>query len=159
MALERMRNCGSVSALAEDLGAHRTVLYHSLPDFRWRLSSFTRPTRLKRLSHFSAIYSHERLQRLVSAVSGSGKLLEIRECQYSNPWGAAIFSSRNPRREVGASAPGVSARDLPAGRAKSFCDIVGFARGASSNRYCSIAPQPEAIRQPASSRTAAILPK
>ena len=28
MALERMRNCESVSALAEELGVHRTVLYH-----------------------------------------------------------------------------------------------------------------------------------
>ena len=28
MALERMKNCASVSALAEDLGVHRTVLYH-----------------------------------------------------------------------------------------------------------------------------------
>ena len=28
MALERMKNCASVSALAEELGVHRTVLYH-----------------------------------------------------------------------------------------------------------------------------------
>jgi hypothetical protein len=28
MALERMRNCENVSALAEELGIHRTVLYH-----------------------------------------------------------------------------------------------------------------------------------
>jgi transposase-like protein len=28
MALERMKNCESVSALAEELGIHRTVLYH-----------------------------------------------------------------------------------------------------------------------------------
>ena len=28
MALERMKNCESVSALAEELGVHRTVLYH-----------------------------------------------------------------------------------------------------------------------------------
>jgi transposase-like protein len=28
MALERLRNCASVSALAEELGVHRTVLYH-----------------------------------------------------------------------------------------------------------------------------------
>ena len=28
MALERMKNCASVSALAEERGVHRTVLYH-----------------------------------------------------------------------------------------------------------------------------------
>lgn len=28
MALERMKNCTSVSALADELGIHRTVLYH-----------------------------------------------------------------------------------------------------------------------------------
>jgi transposase len=28
MALERMKNCESVSALAEELGIHRTVVYH-----------------------------------------------------------------------------------------------------------------------------------
>jgi len=28
MALERMKHCESVSALAEELGIHRTVLYH-----------------------------------------------------------------------------------------------------------------------------------
>ena len=28
MAVERMRNCASVCALAEKLGVHRTVLYH-----------------------------------------------------------------------------------------------------------------------------------
>ncbi len=28
MALERMKNCESVCALAEELGIHRTVLYH-----------------------------------------------------------------------------------------------------------------------------------
>ena len=28
MALERMKNCASVSALADELGVHRTVLYH-----------------------------------------------------------------------------------------------------------------------------------
>ena len=28
MALERMKNCESISALAEELGIHRTVLYH-----------------------------------------------------------------------------------------------------------------------------------
>ena len=28
MALERMKNCTSVSALAEELGVHRTILYH-----------------------------------------------------------------------------------------------------------------------------------
>jgi transposase len=28
MALERMKTCASVSALAEELGVHRTVLYH-----------------------------------------------------------------------------------------------------------------------------------
>jgi len=28
MALERMKNCKSVCALAEELGIHRTVLYH-----------------------------------------------------------------------------------------------------------------------------------
>jgi hypothetical protein len=28
MALERMKNCESVSALTEELGVHRTVLYH-----------------------------------------------------------------------------------------------------------------------------------
>jgi transposase len=28
MALERMKNCESVSELAEELGIHRTVLYH-----------------------------------------------------------------------------------------------------------------------------------
>jgi transposase-like protein len=28
MALERMKNCESVSALAEVIGIHRTVLYH-----------------------------------------------------------------------------------------------------------------------------------
>ena len=28
MALERLRNCASVSALAVELGVHRTVLYH-----------------------------------------------------------------------------------------------------------------------------------
>ena len=28
MALERMKNCTSVSALADELGVHRTVLYH-----------------------------------------------------------------------------------------------------------------------------------
>jgi transposase-like protein len=28
MALERMKTCESVSALAEELGIHRTVLYH-----------------------------------------------------------------------------------------------------------------------------------
>lgn len=28
MALERMKNCESVSALAEELGIHRTALYH-----------------------------------------------------------------------------------------------------------------------------------
>jgi transposase len=28
MALERMKQCESVSALAEELGIHRTVLYH-----------------------------------------------------------------------------------------------------------------------------------
>jgi transposase len=28
MALERLKNCASVSALAEELGVHRTVLYH-----------------------------------------------------------------------------------------------------------------------------------
>jgi hypothetical protein len=28
MALDRMKNCESVSALAEELGIHRTVLYH-----------------------------------------------------------------------------------------------------------------------------------
>ena len=28
MALERMKDCPSVSALAEELGVHRTVLYH-----------------------------------------------------------------------------------------------------------------------------------
>ena len=28
MALERMRGCENVSALAEELGVHRTVLYH-----------------------------------------------------------------------------------------------------------------------------------
>ena len=28
MAMERMKNCQSVSALAEELGIHRTVLYH-----------------------------------------------------------------------------------------------------------------------------------
>jgi transposase-like protein len=28
MALKRMKNCESVSALAEELGIHRTVLYH-----------------------------------------------------------------------------------------------------------------------------------
>ena len=30
MALERLRNCASVSALAMELGVHRTVLYHWL---------------------------------------------------------------------------------------------------------------------------------
>ena len=30
MALERLRNCASVSALAVELGVHRTVLYHWL---------------------------------------------------------------------------------------------------------------------------------
>jgi len=28
MALERMKNCENVSALAEEMGIHRTVLYH-----------------------------------------------------------------------------------------------------------------------------------
>jgi transposase len=28
MAMERMKNCESVTALAEELGIHRTVLYH-----------------------------------------------------------------------------------------------------------------------------------
>ena len=28
MAMERMKDCASVSALAEELGVHRTVLYH-----------------------------------------------------------------------------------------------------------------------------------
>lgn len=28
MALERMKNCESISALAEELGIHRTALYH-----------------------------------------------------------------------------------------------------------------------------------
>jgi len=28
MALERMKSCASVSALADELGVHRTVLYH-----------------------------------------------------------------------------------------------------------------------------------
>lgn len=28
MAMERMKDCPSVSALAEELGVHRTVLYH-----------------------------------------------------------------------------------------------------------------------------------
>jgi transposase-like protein len=28
MAMERMKTCGSVSALADELGVHRTVLYH-----------------------------------------------------------------------------------------------------------------------------------
>ena len=28
MAVERMRNCANVCALAEELGVHRTVLYH-----------------------------------------------------------------------------------------------------------------------------------
>jgi transposase-like protein len=28
MALERLKNCASVTALAEELGVHRTVLYH-----------------------------------------------------------------------------------------------------------------------------------
>jgi len=28
MALERLKSCASVTALAEELGVHRTVLYH-----------------------------------------------------------------------------------------------------------------------------------
>ncbi|MGA2653682.1 MAG: hypothetical protein ABSF28_24445 [Terracidiphilus sp.] len=28
MAMEQMKDCPSVSALAEELGVHRTVLYH-----------------------------------------------------------------------------------------------------------------------------------
>jgi len=28
MAVERLKNCASVSALADELGVHRTLLYH-----------------------------------------------------------------------------------------------------------------------------------